>query len=75
MLNVKVCDSAIGKRLNKSGLLGRIAKRIPFFSKKYMSPHLMFAKLHLNKPQFWNNVLWTDETKVEVFGRNAQQHV
>ena len=37
---------------------------------------LRFAKLHLNKAQdFWNNVLWTDQTKVEMFGHNAQQHV
>ena len=36
----------------------------------------VFVKLHLNKPQdFWNNVLWTDQTKVELFGHNAQQHV
>ena len=35
-----------------------------------------FAKLHLNKAQdFWNNVLWTDQTKVEMFAHNAQQHV
>ena len=34
------------------------------------------CKLPLNKPQdFWNNVLWTDETKVQMFGHNAQQHV
>jgi len=32
------------------------------------SAQLRFAKIHLNKPQdFWNNVLWTDETNVEMF--------
>ena len=41
-----------------------------------MAARLRLAKLHLNKPQdFWNNVLWTDQTKVETFGHNAQQHV
>ena len=35
-----------------------------------------FAKLHLDKPQnFWNNVLWTDETQVEMSGHNAQHRV
>ena len=35
-----------------------------------------FVMFHLNKPQdFWNNVLWTDQTKVEMFGLDAQQHV
>ena len=30
----------------------------------------------MNQPQdFWNNVLWTDETKVEMFGHNARRHL
>jgi len=30
------------------------------------------GKLHLNKPQdFWNNVLWTNETKVKMLGHNS----
>ena len=46
-----------------------------FLSKKNMAALLRFAKLHLNKPQdFWNNVLWTDETKEGMFGHNSQQH-
>ena len=41
-----------------------------------MVAQLRFVKLYLNKPQdFWNNVLWTDQTNVEMFGHNAQQHV
>lgn len=37
---------------------------------------LRFAKLHLNKPHnFWNNVLWIEETKAEMFGHNIQGHV
>jgi len=33
-------------------------------------------KLHLNKPQdFRHDSLWTDETKVEMFGHNAQHNI
>ena len=40
-----------------------------------MAAQLRFAKLHLDTPRyFWNNVLWTDQTKVEMFG-HAQQHI
>lgn len=36
---------------------------------------LMIINLQLNKAQdFGGNVLWTDETKVEMCGNNAQQH-
>lgn len=32
--------------------------------------------LHLNKPHdFWNNICWTDKTKVEMFVHNTQQHI
>lgn len=37
-----------------------------------MAAHLKFLKLNLNKPQdFWNYVLWTDETKMEMFSHEA----
>jgi len=50
-------------------------RRKPLLSKKNMAAQLRFAKLHLNTAQdFWNN-LWSDQTKVEMFGPNAQQHV
>lgn len=29
----------------------------------------------INQKNIWNNFLWTDETDVETFVRNAQQHV
>lgn len=35
---------------------------------------ISLVKLHLNEPQvFWNNVIWTEKTKVELCGHNAQQ--
>jgi len=46
------------------------------FSKKNMSAHLRFVKFHLNKQNdTLSNVLWTDETRVEMFGHNVQQHL
>lgn len=34
---------------------------------------LSFPQLHLTQPQdFYNNVLYTDGIKVEIFGHNAQ---
>ena len=35
-----------------------------------------FAKTHLNKSKsFWENVLWTDETKLELFGKAHHLYV
>lgn len=46
-----------------------------FFLKEHGS-FSEFAKLRLNKSQdFWNNLLRTDETKVEPFGHHAPRHI
>jgi hypothetical protein len=39
-----------------------------------MTAHLEFAKRHL-KREMRNNILWSAETKIELFGLNAKRHV
>ncbi|XP_075444851.1 uncharacterized protein LOC142488342 isoform X3 [Ascaphus truei] len=71
LANVSVHDSTIRKRLNNGGW---IARRKPLLSKKNIAARLKFAKEHIDDPQdFWNNVLWTDESKVELFGLNEKR--
>uniref|UniRef100_A0A8C5R6Q7 Uncharacterized protein n=1 Tax=Leptobrachium leishanense TaxID=445787 RepID=A0A8C5R6Q7_9ANUR len=37
---------------------------------------LKFAREHLDDPEEdWENVIWSDETKVELFGKNLTRHV
>jgi hypothetical protein len=44
--------------------------------KKNIAARLKFAKEHLDVPQrYWQNILWTDETTVVLFGRNTQHCV
>jgi hypothetical protein len=38
-----------------------------------MTAHLEFAKRHLKDSQ--TKILWSDETKIELFGLNAKRHV
>lgn len=53
-----------------------LERRKTLLSKKIVAAQLRFGKLHLNKQQdSWNNVLWTDETKVEMFTHYALHHV
>jgi hypothetical protein len=43
---------------------------------KNIAARLKFAKEHLDVPQrYWQNILWTDESKVVLFGRNTQHYV
>ncbi len=69
-VKVSVHDSTIRKRLGKNGLHGRVPRLKPLLEQKNIKARLSFARKHLDDPQdFWENTLWTDETKVELFGR------
>jgi hypothetical protein len=62
--------------LHQSGLYGRVARRKPLLSKRHMTAHLEFAKRHLKDSQTMRNkILWSDETKIELFGLNAKRHL
>ncbi len=72
-VKVSVHDSTIRKRLGKNGPVPRPK---PLLSKKNIKAHLSFARKHLDDPQdFWENTLWTDETKVELFGRSVSHYI
>ncbi|KAK3564394.1 hypothetical protein QTP86_017309, partial [Hemibagrus guttatus] len=75
-VKVSVHDSTIRKRLGKNGLHGRVPRRKPLLSKKNIKACLIFARKHLDDTQdFWENTLWTDETKIELFGRSVSHYV
>ena len=43
--------------------------------KRHMTAILEFAKRHLKTQTTRNTFLWSDETKIELFGLNAKCHV
>ncbi|KAG2466802.1 TC1A transposase, partial [Polypterus senegalus] len=68
--------TTISAAIQQSGLYGRVARRKPLLSKRHMAAHLEFAKRHLKDSQTMRNkILWSDETKIELFGVNARRHV
>ena len=74
--NISVDDSTIRKSLNKNYVHGRTPRKETVLSKKNIAARLRFVKEHLNVSQrYWQNILWTDETKVQLFGRNTQHYV
>ncbi|KAI4884115.1 hypothetical protein NFI96_032765 [Prochilodus magdalenae] len=73
---IKIYQSGKEKKLDKNGLHGRVPGRNPLLSKKNIKGRLNFARKHLDDPQdFWENTLWTDETKVEHFGRCVSHYI
>ncbi|GBN31433.1 Transposable element Tc1 transposase, partial [Araneus ventricosus] len=62
--------------LRKYNCHGRVARRKPFLSKAHRRARLEFAKSNIKKPQeFWNSILFVDESKCNVFGSDGKQMV
>ncbi|KAG2468538.1 TCB1 transposase, partial [Polypterus senegalus] len=68
--------TSISAAIHQPGLYGRVARQRPLVSKRHMAAHLEFTKRHLKDSQTMRNkILWSDETKIELFGVNARRHV
>uniref|UniRef100_A0A8C5QZS5 Transposase n=1 Tax=Leptobrachium leishanense TaxID=445787 RepID=A0A8C5QZS5_9ANUR len=74
-VGTEVSAQIIRRTLRNEGLHARTPRRTPLLSPKNKS-RLQYAKSHVDKPQkFWDRVLWTDETKLELFGPMDQRYV
>ena len=52
-----------------------VARKKSLLSKRHMTARLEFAKWHLNTLTMRNKILWSDETKIELFSLNAKRHI
>uniref|UniRef100_A0A8C5N259 Transposase n=1 Tax=Leptobrachium leishanense TaxID=445787 RepID=A0A8C5N259_9ANUR len=75
-VGTEVSAQTIRRTLRNEGLHARTPRRTPLLSPKNKKSRLQNAKSHEDKPQtFWDSVLWTDETKLELFGPMDQRYV
>ncbi|KAF2368255.1 Transposase Tc1-like [Trinorchestia longiramus] len=73
---IEASKHTISRALRCEGLRSRIPHKISLLKKRHVKARLKYANDHLNRPSaFWNSVLWSDETKIELFGRNSTNHV
>ncbi len=69
----KGSKTAIQRHLHHHKLFGRVSRKKPLLSSKNKLKHLQFARLYWNFK--WDRVLWSDETKIELFGNKHQRWV
>lgn len=71
-----VHPKTIGRILHCGGYASRVPRKKPLISKKNQQLRLDFAKRYINKDEeFWKAVLFTDETKVNLFGNDGRGKV
>lgn len=62
--------------LHRSKLYGRVAMRKPLLKKTHIRSRLEFAKKHVDDSMVkWKKILWSDETKIELFGHQTRRYV
>ncbi|MBN3277122.1 TCB1 transposase, partial [Polyodon spathula] len=73
---VMVHQSTISRALHNTGLYGRVARKKPLLKKYHLKARLQFVRKHESYPAaMWEKVLWSDETKIELFGQNSKRYV
>lgn len=73
-LNAPVTSRTIRYRLAEAKLLARSPRKVPYLSQKNIKQRLNFANRHLSRKN-WKNVLWSDETKINLFGSDGKMYV
>uniref|UniRef100_A0A673XN09 Tc1-like transposase DDE domain-containing protein n=1 Tax=Salmo trutta TaxID=8032 RepID=A0A673XN09_SALTR len=72
----KVTKPTISNTLRCQGLKSCSARRVPLLKPVHVQACLKFAREHLDDPEEdWENVIWSDETKIERFGKNSTRRV
>uniref|UniRef100_A0AAZ3RE02 Transposase Tc1-like domain-containing protein n=1 Tax=Oncorhynchus tshawytscha TaxID=74940 RepID=A0AAZ3RE02_ONCTS len=72
----KVSISTVKRVQYRHNLKGHSARMNPLLQNCHKKARLWFATAHGDKDcTFWRNVLWSDETKIELFGNNDHRCV
>ncbi len=67
-----VTKKTIGNTLRREGLKSCSARKVPLLKKAHVQARLKFAN---DSEENWVKVLWSDETKIELFGINSTRRV
>lgn len=76
VLEYKISQSSVRRVLSSFGMNGRVACKKPWLRPANITKRLKFAMQHVNwTEEQWENVLFTDETKIEVYGSHRRVFV
>uniref|UniRef100_A0AAY5KWW1 Transposase Tc1-like domain-containing protein n=1 Tax=Esox lucius TaxID=8010 RepID=A0AAY5KWW1_ESOLU len=71
-----VSKKTISNKLHCHGLKSCSVHKVPLLKPAHVQARLKFANDHLDDPEEeWEKVMWSDETKIELFGLNSTRRV
>lgn len=72
----EVHAQTVRRALHERNFHGRSARKKPYISEVNRKKRLEFAKQHINKDEsYWNDVIFADETKINLFGSDGRTMV
>lgn len=75
-LDSPISLTTVKRRLREKGMIGRVAVKKPLLRPVNKEKRLKFAQEHVGWTiEKWKSVLWTDESKFELFGSHRRQYV
>lgn len=76
LTGVSVTRQTVANTLRNAGLRKYRARRVPLLKKKHLEARKKYATDMLKKDNaYFDKILWSDETKVELFGNNYNQMI
>jgi DDE superfamily endonuclease/Transposase len=72
---IDISDQTVRRAFRKHGLVARIKRKKPLLKKTHRSKRLAWAKEHKDwTVEKWAKVVWSDESKFNLFGSDGRQY-
>ncbi|CAF3530152.1 unnamed protein product [Rotaria sp. Silwood1] len=72
-LGVLISNQTVRRRLHEIRFYGRVARKKLYVNKANRLKRLKYVKMHEDKDmEFWKTVLWSDESKFNLFGSDGK---
>ncbi len=71
-IGVTISRDTIRRTLQRNGMHGCRPRKKPLLKPRHKKARLEFARAHADKDEdYWDSILWSDETKIHVFGTDG----
>ena len=72
-IGITISSQTVRRRAHEAGLYGRVARKKPYVNKANRLKRLNYVKTYRDKEMsFWKHVLWSDESKYNLFGSDGK---